>query len=436
MDGDEHTDDVLVQRIGEGDEQAFVALYRRYFEQVFDFAIRMTRDRDTAALVVQSTFLRVAQGLRSGGATGPFKVVLFATARSDVRERLRRRHGPPVDHGEGFDIGAPSRLSNPAFAAELPDLARAAWRASLELSPDDFELLDLHVRRQLHAGELAAILRSRPEQADSKLAGILRKFEVSFAALLLYGVGRRACVDLDFVLAEDDWTPALRRRVQRHYQSCQTCQTTRRRYPGANEIFASLTPVLAPAGWEDAMRERLVEAMRSGAAVAPPVAVGATVPPPPARQAEPFEPAPVTQRGGDGGGGLADWLSDLFGGDGNRGPLVALLGGALLLIVIIVAGVCAVTGSDGGGDDETATPTVTPTGSVTETPTLTGTLTTTPTGTVPPAVATPTSAATATPPPAATSTAPPAATPTTRPPTATPRPPTPTVALPTPTTAP
>ena len=52
----------LLRRSAEGDEEAFVALYRRFQGGIYRFAWRMTGSREAAEDVTQETFLVVVRG--------------------------------------------------------------------------------------------------------------------------------------------------------------------------------------------------------------------------------------------------------------------------------------------------------------------------------------------------------------------------------------
>ena len=379
-------DEELAHRVGEGDEQAFAELYGRYFGPIYEFAIRLTRDRNVAALVVQSTFLRAYQRLRGGGPQSPVRLQLFAGAMADARERLRGRRQAAPESDEAFAVADPVS-PNIALATEV---AGIAWQASQEMRPHDYELLDLSVRQHLDESELAAIMRTQPQSVQRKLASVRDTFEQSYVALLLFSRGRRECVDLDFMIGGAVWSASLRRGITRHLRSCQTCQATRVRDPDGVEAFASLVPVSAPDGWQGTMLDRLQEAASTGA-----VAAAA------ASGRGPGDPLPKL-----GGGGIGDWFSQLFDGGGPKWPLFAVLGGALLFVVLVLAALCTVGAFD---DDDQASPTATPTATATGSPTgtRTPTLTPTPTETAIPAaptatpeLATPTPPAPATEPPA------------------------------------
>jgi RNA polymerase sigma factor (sigma-70 family) len=421
MDGQDRSDEDLTRQLADGNEAAFAELYRRYFARIYDFALRLTRDRDTAALVLQVAFLRAYQAVRAGE-PAPFRLHLFAAAHYDAMERLRRQRGLVLEGEEAFVTLDPGRIAQPALAAELPDLARLAWQIYRDVKPDDYELIDLSIRQQFDPAEIAAILRTRPESVETRLARLRGAFEEAFSSLVLLRRGRRACLDLDFLVGDADWSASVRRSIQRHLQSCQTCQATRRRFPSAGELLAAMAPVPAPAGWQETILDRLQNAARTGVMAATPApAVTPVATPPPARRPAPVASAPSPAPLGP---GIGERLGDFFAGGGARGPLVAVLGGGLLFVVIIVGALCASGAFDGGsGLDATATPTATTTRTVTGTATPTGTPT--PTSTPLPLPPTETPTATSVPP-----------SPTPVPPSPTRPPPTPTRPPPTPTSPP
>jgi DNA-directed RNA polymerase specialized sigma24 family protein len=420
MDIDQRSDEELARLVGGGDAGAFGELYRRYVASVYDFAVRATRDRNVASLVVQASFLRLQENLRSPEDQATPRVQLFAGARYDAQEQLRRQRQPAPEVEEAFTVADPSRLATPGPHNELPESARLAWRAAGELRPDEFDLLDLSTRQGLDAGELAAVYRLRPDAVETRLARVQAELEQSYAAHLLIARGRRECVDLDFLVGSEDWSASLRRQIVRHLQNCQTCQAVRGRFVSGLEAYASLMPVPAPGGWEQIILERLQEAAgvvvsapTPGVAPAPtpapapaPAPVPAPVPQPVASRS-PVQPLPAPAMGGFG-----DWLDRLFG-RGGRGPLLIVFGGGLLIVVTIIGTLCASGAFDSGDGGGTITPTTTVTGTPTETGTPSVSPTATTTLTAPPLPSATPLPDTATPPPASTNTpTPPPAAPT------------------------
>lgn len=370
MDGAERSDEELARQVGGGNDDAFADLYRRYLPRLYDFALRISRDRGIAALVVQSAFLRAYHSLRASSLDTPFRVQLFAGAHFDLAERLRSRRGPGDEPEEAFAAADAALAASPALATDLPELARVTWRAVAAMRLDEYELLDFAVRQRLDSAEIAAILRTRPEAIERKLASVEAQLEESVSAQLVLARGRQACLDLDFLAGDEAWSPSLERRIGRHVRSCLTCQGLRQRYPGGLALLASLALAPAPEGWQATILTRLQEAVRSGAQAPEPVAVRSI----PARR----EPQTLSA----GGAGFGDWAGGIVSGAGSRGPLVAVLGGAVLVVAIAFVALCSAGTFDGGGSSNGPTPTVTETGTRTATrtitPTGTGTITLTP----------------------------------------------------------
>ncbi len=419
-------------------EAAFEELYQAHFGSIYDFSIRLSQDRNIAALVVQSVFLRAQRAYHAGQGDG-LELQLYTAAHLDTAERLRGRRGEPEQIDEPYAAVDVSRLSAPG--EEAAEMGRLVWSAAVGLKLNDYELLDLGIRHKLDPNDVAAVLRARPESVERKLMDAQAQLEQAFTARLLYTRGRRECLDLDFELGDAQWTSSLPRRILRHADACEMCRGTTANQPRAIELLGALMPVPAPAGWQQTILDRLKEAVRdeprAPAAAVAGTAVSGSQATPPASAADQLESTPASSQrqlrplpelGGSGGGGSpADWLNSVFGGGGPRGPLLAALLGGVLVIAIVIGSLCAAGTFDGDGDEApepTGTVTVTPTAEASGTPTVTATPTTTPTlevlpqPTVPP-VPTEAPAPTAPPLPTATTVPPPAPSPTVLAPTAT-----------------
>lgn len=382
MIGGQQSDEELGRLAARGDEQAFSDLYDRYFPEVFDYAIRISRDRDIAALVLQSAFLRLYQTLQSGSLPPSIKVQLFAGAHHDLAERMRGRR-PALIEGEEAFVGADqARLARAVGGPELHEQTRLVWQAARELKPEDYELLDLSIRRELSDEEMAGFLRTRPQSVQARLDRARAAFEESFSSLVIMTYGRRACMDLDFLIAEDKWSSSLRRRLLQHAGGCPICPTTRRAYLSAAEALGAIAVAPSPPGWQAIMLSRLLKAREGGEATpAGPLLPGNVPAPAPVAteeaaapvSASPYTARPMTSYSTT--PGMFDRFADWGGG---RGPLVAVFGGGLLIVLMIFGGIYSAGGFSGGSPSEaTDTPAVTTTATRTRTPTATATRTAT-----------------------------------------------------------
>lgn len=97
------SDDDLLRLMRAGDEDSFVALYRRYQSPVYRFSLNMSGSSTIAEEVTQDVFLTV---MREPGqydpARGSFAPFLYGIARNHVRRRMRRRgiHVPMEEAAE------------------------------------------------------------------------------------------------------------------------------------------------------------------------------------------------------------------------------------------------------------------------------------------------------------------------------------------------
>lgn len=86
----EHQPDLaILRRAQRGDERAFSVLVRAYQPQVFNFVLRLVRDRSLAEDLTQEIFLRVFQALPTFSFRSKFRTWLFQVAKNRVLDELR-----------------------------------------------------------------------------------------------------------------------------------------------------------------------------------------------------------------------------------------------------------------------------------------------------------------------------------------------------------
>jgi RNA polymerase sigma-70 factor (ECF subfamily) len=113
------------------DRAAFAPLYERYVDQIFSYALTMTRDRDLAEEVTAATFARAIEELPRFEWRGvPYSAWLYRVAANLVHRARRRR--PSLELRPHQPDGAPG----PEELAEAADRA-AEVRAAVRTLPDD-----------------------------------------------------------------------------------------------------------------------------------------------------------------------------------------------------------------------------------------------------------------------------------------------------------
>jgi RNA polymerase sigma factor (sigma-70 family) len=249
-------DTELEQLAAGGDRDAFAELYSRHFDKVYDFSLRILRDRDDAADVAQETFMKAMAALSPKQKRAAFSTWLFTIARNTALNRLRSRKTTP--QGEGDDERPyarvdESRLASPEQAAQARELADLVWQAAAALDAKQYSVLDLHLRQGLESAEIAEVLRTSKNNAYVMMNRLKNGLEESVTTLVMARRGRRECADLNALLSEGTsaFDARTRKLVSRHIESCPTCQEQRRRLVSPAALFGAFAAAPVPVGLKE-----------------------------------------------------------------------------------------------------------------------------------------------------------------------------------------
>jgi RNA polymerase sigma-70 factor, ECF subfamily len=177
MAAEDSTETALVQRVLRGDEDAFVALYRRHRADVLRFCRGMTRSASFAEDVTQEVFLNLLESAhRFAPARGSLRAWLLGCARHLLLERWRYEsrltHTPP---DEGCIVA-----SDGEYDFAIRQRLERLHRAIVALAPAYREALVLCELGELSYAEAAAAIgcpigtvRSRLHRARVLLAAEL-----------------------------------------------------------------------------------------------------------------------------------------------------------------------------------------------------------------------------------------------------------------------
>jgi RNA polymerase sigma-70 factor (ECF subfamily) len=134
-----------VSRAKSGDSQAFALLYRRYLDQVYDYAYHRLESREAAEDATQTIFLKAATNLAQCHDDAMFAGWLFAIARNVINDVYRSRHVATQPLDTAPDVEDP--------AATPEDLAlRSEWNRELAelrercLNAGERDILDLRLQ--------------------------------------------------------------------------------------------------------------------------------------------------------------------------------------------------------------------------------------------------------------------------------------------------
>lgn len=278
---EQEPDSRLVELAQAGDQLAFAELYNRYFDPVYDFVARMTRNRDEAADIAQDTFLKAMHSLGGLHKGASFKGWIFTIARNTALNRLERaKRTRPLafvdDDGEevSFDVVDADRFADPAEAAQASAMAALVWEAAAGLDPKQLSLLDLHLRQGLDSAEIADVMGVTKNNGYVMLNRLKKAVEDAIGAFIMFKDGRRYCDDLNAVLggapAAGPISPELRKAIEKHVAQCDVCEERKKKLVAPLAVFGAFAMVGSPAGTKAAILEHLMRQWPGPAAGAPP----------------------------------------------------------------------------------------------------------------------------------------------------------------------
>lgn len=246
------------------------ARYEPYLDGLFTYCLSVLCDHDAATAALGDVLaLAERRGRRGPASADDRRAWLYALARwSCLRKLTEARHrrqaanasgrrtpskghkGFRKGHKEAADQRAVEALSAPvseeAQAQQRRELALLAWPEAAGTTPEQREALELAVRHQLAAAEVAAVLGLDLAKARELLATAACEVERTRAALAVVETGTcpsvaRLTGDNQLVLST-----TLRRELVRHVDDCPRCRRTAERAVPGTWPGTSVTPDALP----------------------------------------------------------------------------------------------------------------------------------------------------------------------------------------------
>jgi DNA-directed RNA polymerase specialized sigma24 family protein len=261
--------------------------YEPYLDGLFTYCMSVLCDRD-AATAALADVLALAERRRGPDTADDRRAWLYALARwaclrklTEVRQKRPAAHVStrPPGHGGGADNTHPDKgraekgrsdkgRSGKARAVESAvvrgvalsedeerqrrrELALLAWPEAAGTTPEQREALELAVRHQLTAHEVAAVLGMDPTAARELLASAACEVERTRAALAVVETG--ACPGVARLTGDHQLvlSATLRRELVRHVDDCPVCRRAAERavpgrWPGTTVTPAALPVLEAP----------------------------------------------------------------------------------------------------------------------------------------------------------------------------------------------
>lgn len=151
----EQPDPAVLKKAQRGDERAFAAIVRAYEKPVYNYVLRLVRDRSLAEDLTQDVFLRLYQGLPRFSERSLFTTWMFQVTKNRVLDEFRMLERRPRVAVQLEDVPG-LRVADVPY--ERTETMQALWRA-VEALPTDLRLaLVLRDVVGLHYPEIADTL--------------------------------------------------------------------------------------------------------------------------------------------------------------------------------------------------------------------------------------------------------------------------------------
>lgn len=163
----------LVEQVRYGDREAFTELYRRFSGMVYNLALRMAGDRETAEDLSQEVFLRIHRHLGGFRGRSSVKTWIYRVAVNTCRSRLARRgRRSRVVRAVDEEVLArvPAGEAGPEANASERERRRRLEAALAELPMTFRSAVVLRDVEGLSYGEIAEVLGVRLGTVRSRIA--------------------------------------------------------------------------------------------------------------------------------------------------------------------------------------------------------------------------------------------------------------------------
>ena len=169
-------DGELVKAAMDGSEKAWLCLVRRYEKRVFNYALRISHNREDAMDIMQDTFLAVYRNLQSWRGDGAFPAWLFRIAVFRATDLLRKRKMTTEHFEETSDH---STQSQPEASLMRDHDNQRIMDLMQKLSSDARQILELKFFQHFTFDEIAAQLGISSNTAKSRLYAAIQRMRQS-----------------------------------------------------------------------------------------------------------------------------------------------------------------------------------------------------------------------------------------------------------------
>ncbi len=163
-------DQPCIDKVIQGDTQAFAVLVNRYKHMVFTLAMKILKNKEEAEEVSQDVFLKVYQALPTFKGDSKFSTWIYRIAYNRSLDYLKKQGRTltttAIDEYKDFNIPA---LENTLDALDDKDRKRTIKEAMKELAEADAFVLTLHYFEELSLKEISKVMRLSVDNVKVRL---------------------------------------------------------------------------------------------------------------------------------------------------------------------------------------------------------------------------------------------------------------------------
>ncbi len=222
---DPQLDSELLTAARGGDRAALEALLERHQSQIYRFGMKMCRNPEDAAEVLQDTMIAMARGVRDFRGESSLSTWLYTVARSFCIKR--RRNSAVTPEAVDDSVRDPSRTPDELLAGK--QLEAALDEAINALEPMYRDVLILRDVEGLSAPETAEVLGLTVQAVKSRLhrARVAVRERLAPALGISTGEPAGACPDIVTMFSrhlEDEISADVCSEMERHLEGCPSCR--------------------------------------------------------------------------------------------------------------------------------------------------------------------------------------------------------------------
>jgi len=259
------SDPTLVQKAARGDRKAFRALFNRYFQAVYNFALTLACDPAQAEDITQEAFIRAHANIHRLGPPWNFRAWIFRLARNYFIDQIRKERD--LDQLEDD-----AQVISPGPGPEREKISQdTAERVHSTLNRLPFRQREILILRELQGfsyAEIGEIMDLSSSNVKVSLHRARAAFQDSYGIQLLLDDPSGDCLEVAELLpALHDQEETLDREhfVREHLKVCEACRKRRDLLVKQSALLGAFIPVIPPKG----LAEKIFQQIPGGASPLP-----------------------------------------------------------------------------------------------------------------------------------------------------------------------